>query len=175
MLKPLTVLLLVAALWACNNQPATETPLTEPTTNTAETPATVEPTLSPIDLNNVTFMLKAEVLEETEAGMPRAKLYLVPSTKQKDLFLAEDVGGVLVNRARYEEFGIPDDAILAIESYYAGGGNYYYVTTNKNILYVRKAALSEPQPAVESPDPTTLYQPFKRFSFYEEEVIEEKL
>lgn len=166
----LLCMVLILSLSACENMPTTDT---APKTNITEVPA--EPAVVPVDLSNATIGLSLQNEQEDEMGMPKASLYLHNSVTADKLFLADDVRGVEVEKSYYASFGIPAEALLAIECYWAGGGNYYYVLVDNNVLTVYRGSIGEPHPEVEAPDPASQYEPFKRFSFYEKEVVEEHL
>ncbi|MFK7796460.1 MAG: hypothetical protein AB8E82_03325 [Aureispira sp.] len=168
-------MVLILSLNACENATTTDTipDTVEPDTSTTEAPA--ESAVELVDLSNATIGLSLQNEQEDEFGMPKASLYLHNSVTEDQLFLADDVRGVEVEKNSYTSFGIPAEALLAIECYWAGGGTYYYVLVDNNVLTVYRGSIGEPHPEVEAPDPASQYEPFKRFSFYEHEVVEENL
>ncbi len=164
--------LLSSALFSCENSTApTNMAMQE---EVVETP-TEEPTIAPKPLNmeRAVVSFKAIAQGENESGTPSARLYLYTSVGTDSLFLAEDVGGVKLEQDRYEAFNIPTDAILAIESYFAGGGSYYYVAQEGNVLTVYRGFMDEPNPEMEVQE--AKYDPFKRYTFYEDSIVEEEL
>lgn len=170
-------LLLMGALFACDDKTTTtDTPTTDAgdsVTTTVQEPVVPEPI--PVDLSRATISFKALAQKDNEQGVSQAKLYLYTSVTTDSLFLTDDVGGTRLEKDSYAAFGISDSALLGFQSYYAGGGTYYHATTQDNVLTVYKGVVDAPQLEVELPDPVDSYEGFKRFTFFEDKVIEEDL
>jgi hypothetical protein len=165
--------LLLMTLNACEDTPTVDNQdsVEEPDSATTEVPT--EPATVPLDLSNATIRFHLQNEQEDEMGMPKADLLL--SVGEDTVLLTNDVRGVEVDKSYYASFGIPTEAALAIECYWAGGGHYYYVLVDNHEVTVYKGFIGEPDPEVEAPEPASQYTPFKRFSFYETEIVEEEL
>lgn len=165
--------LLLITLNACDDTPTInrQDPVEESDSTTTE--VSTEPVSVPIDLSNATISFSLQNEQENEIGIPKADIYL--SVTEDTLFLTNEVRGVEVDKSYYSSFGIPTEAALAIECYWAGGGNYYYVLVDNHEITVYKSFIGEPHPEVDAPNPASQYEPFKRFSLYETEIIEEDL
>ena len=170
-------LFLLLLFMACNNEESKSTPAAT-TEETKVEPVEEKPqesALVPLDLSTTTVSFKALYQGDKEQGVPKAKLYLYTSATTDSLFLVEDVGGTEVSKSYYASLDIPENAALGIQSYYAGAGNYYYAVIEGNILTVYKKFFEESHPEMEKPDPTPTYKAFKKFTFYQSQVVEENL
>lgn len=169
---------LLMLVMACNNEESNSTPAaptTEETKGELVEEEPQEPAPVPLDLSRATVSFKALYQGDNEQGMPMARLYLYTSATTDSLFLVEDVGGTEVSKSYYASLDIPENAALGIQSYYAGAGNYYYAVIEGNVLTVYKKFFEEPHPEMEKPDPTPTYKAFKKFTFYQNQVVEENL
>lgn len=174
MSKVCFVIFLLGALLACENTSQIEN-TSKKLVDTVTTVVNTKASSTPVNVNNAVVSFKTFPKGENDVGIPQATLYLYTSLTTDSLFLANDVGGVTIAKNNYTYFDIPEHAILAIESYYAGAGNYYYVETKENVLIIYKGEILEPSPEAETPDVTAQYKPFKRFIFYQDKVVEENL
>lgn len=125
-----------------------------------------------VDLTSVRFTAKNGEVIFDENGLPSTAIYIYPSNREDSLFLTEDVGIHILKKERYEDFDIPQEAVLGIRAYYAGGGNHYYAVAEGNQLIVYQTYIPEMTPANEDDFPETFeYKRFKTFTFFEDKVV----
>lgn len=78
-----------------------------------------------------------------DSGTPFADYYLFYNNGSDSLLIDSDVGGKPVPKSDYKEFNIPENALSAIHSYWAGAGIVHYLVKTDATLVIYKCVYDE--------------------------------